>query len=79
MIIIWILLGIIAYFGPIVLMFWSYSLELKDRRSKVTIGDVWDVLEEEIIAFTFFPGIGFFFGIWFIIKAIAYKFKDIEI
>lgn len=79
MIILWILLGIIGYFGPIVLMFYAYSLELKDNRKVVTIGDVWDYANEELIGFTFTPGIGLFCGFYYFFKVIFYKTKDIQI
>ena len=59
MIVVWILLGMIGYFGPVILMFYAYSVELKDKRKVVTIGDVWNYADEEMVAFTFTPVIGF--------------------
>ena len=79
MIIFWILLGLIGYFGPIILMFYAYSLELKDKRKVVTIGDVWNYADEEMFAFTFTPLIGFFVGFYYIFKVIFYKIKYIQI
>lgn len=79
MVLVWILLGMIGYFGPIILMFYAYSVELKDRRSRVTIGDVWDYIDEEMVAFTFIPGIGLFCGFYCLFKVIFYKIKDIQI
>ncbi len=79
MIIFWILLGLIGYIGPIVLMFYAYSVELKDKRKVVTIGDVWNYTDEEMIAFTFTPVIGFFVGFYYIFKVVFYKIKYIQI
>ncbi len=79
MIILWILLGLIGYFGPIILMFYTYGLELKDKRKVVTIGDVWNYADEEMFAFTFTPVIGFFMGFYYIFKIVFYKTKDIKI
>ena len=79
MIILWILLGLVCYLGPIILMFYAYSLELKDRRNVVTIGDVWKYTDEEMLTFTFMPIIGFFMGFYCIFKIIFYKIKDIQI
>lgn len=79
MIILWILLGLICYFGPIILMFYAYSVELKDKRKVVTIGDVWNYADEEMFAFTFTPVIGFIMGFYYIFKIIFYKIKDIKI
>lgn len=79
MIVVWILLGMIGYFGPIILMFYAYSVELKDRRKVVTIGDVWNYIDEEMCAFTFTPVIGFFVGFYYIFKVIFYKIKDIKL
>lgn len=79
MIILWILLGLICYLGPVVLMFYAYSLELKDKRKIVTIGDLWNYVDGEMFAFTFMPVIGFFMGFYYIFKIIFYKIKDIQI
>lgn len=79
MIILWILLGLICYLGPVILMFYSYSLELKDIKTIVTIGDVWNYTDEEMLAFTFMPIVGFFIGFYYIFKIIFYKIKDIQI
>ena len=79
MVLVWILLGMIGYFGPIILMFYAYSVELKDKRKVVTIGDVWKYADEEMFAFTFTPVIGFFVGFYYIFKIIFYKIKDIKI
>lgn len=79
MIVVWILLGMIGYFGPIILMFYAYSVELKDHRSVVVIGDVWSYVDEEIAALTFTPGIGLFMCLYYIFKIIFYKIKDIQI
>lgn len=79
MIVVWILLGMIGYFGPIILMFYAYSVELKDKRKVVTIGDVWNYIDEEMCAFTFTPVIGFFVGFYYIFKVIFYKIKDIKL
>lgn len=79
MVLVWIILGVIGYFGPIILMFYAYSVELKDRRNVVTIGNVWDYIDEEMCAFTFTPVIGFFVGFYYIFKVIFYKIKDIKL
>ena len=79
MIVVWILLGLICYFGPIILMFYAYSLELKDCRTIVTIGDVCNYIDDELIVFTFTPGIGLFFGFYYLFNVIFYKIKDIQI
>lgn len=79
MIILWILLGIICYFGPIILMFYAYGLELKDKRTIVTVGDVWNYIDDEMNAFTFTPIVGFFIGFYYIFKIIFYKIKDVQI
>ena len=79
MVLVWILLGMIGYFGPIILMFYAYSVELKDKRKVVTIGDVWKYADEEMVTFTFTPVIGFFVGFYYIFKVIFYKIKDIQI
>ena len=79
MILVWILLGMIGYFGPIILMFYAYSVELKDKRKVVTIGDVWNYVDEEMVTFTFTPVIGFFIGFYYIFKVIFYKIKDIKL
>lgn len=79
MIIFWILLGLICYFGPIILMFYATMLELKDRRNVVTIGDVWNYTDGDEISFTFMPIVGLFFGFYYISKIIFYKIKDIQI
>lgn len=79
MVLVWIILGMIGYFGPIILMFYAYSVELKDKRKVVTIGDVWNYIDEEMCAFTFTPVIGFFVGFYYIFKVIFYKIKDIQI
>lgn len=79
MIILWILLGLICYFGPIILMFYAYGVELKNKRKIVTIGDIWDYADEELFGFTYVPIIGFFMGFYYIFKIIFYKIKDIEI
>lgn len=79
MVLVWILLGMIGYFGPIILMFYAYSVELKDKRNVVTIGDVCKYADEEMFAFTFIPVIGFFIGFYYIFKVIFYKIKDIQI
>lgn len=78
MIIFWILLGLVGYFGPIILMFYAYSLELKDRRNVVTIGDVWNCAVDDLwLIFT--PIAGLFMGVYCIFKIIFYKTKDIQI
>ena len=79
MIVVWILLGMIGYFGPVILMFYAYSVELKDKRKVVTIGDVWNYIDEEMCAFTFTPVIGFFVGFYYIFKVIFYKIKDVKL
>ena len=79
MVLVWIILGMIGYFGPIILMFYAYSLELKDKRKIVTIGDVWNYTDDEMIAFTFTPGIGLFCGFYYLFKVIFYKIKDIQL
>lgn len=79
MIILWILLGLICYLGPIFLMFYAYSLELKDIKTTVTIGDVWKYTDEEMFPFTFTPVIGFVMGFYYIFKIIFYKIKDVKI
>ena len=79
MIILWILLGLICYFGPILLMFYAYGVELKDKRKIVTIGDIWNYADEEMVAFTFVPIIGFFVGFYYIFKIVFYKIKDIQV
>lgn len=78
MIILWILLGLICYFGPIILMFYAYSLELKDKRKIVTVGDVWNYAGDNL-CLTFTPIAGLFMGVYSIFKIIFYKIKDIEI
>jgi hypothetical protein len=79
MIIFWILLGLVCYIGPIILMFYAYSLELKDKRTIVTIGDVWSWVDEEIAALTFTPAIGLFMCFYYIFKIVFYKIKNIQI
>ena len=79
MIILWILLGLICYFGPIILMFYAYSLELKDKRKVVTVGDVWNYTDGDEMLFTFMPIVGLFFGFYYIFKIVFYKTKDIQI
>ena len=79
MVLVWILLGMVGYFGPIILMFYAYSVELKDKRKVVTIGDVWNYIDEEMCAFTFTPVIGFFVGFYYIFKVIFYKIKDVKL
>ena len=79
MVLVWILLGMIGYFGPIILMFYAYSVELKDKRKVVTIGDVWNYVDGDMVAFTFTPVIGFFVGFYYIFKVIFYKIKDIKL
>ena len=79
MIILWILLGLICYLGPILLMFYAYGLELKDKRKIVTIGDIWNYSDEEMVAFTFIPIIGFFMGFYYTFKIVFYKIKDIQV
>ena len=79
MVLVWIILGMIGYFGPIILMFYAYSVELKDKRKVVTIGDVWNYTDEEMVAFTFTPVIGFFVGFYYIFKVIFYKIKDVKL
>ena len=79
MVLVWIILGMIGYFGPIILMFYAYSVELKDKRKVVTIGDVWKYTDEEMVAFTFTPVIGFFVGFYYIFKVIFYKIKDVKL
>lgn len=79
MVLVWILLGMVGYFGPVILMFYAYSVELKDKRKVVTIGDVWNYIDEEMCAFTFTPVIGFFVGFYYIFKVIFYKIKDIKL
>ena len=59
-------------------MFYAYSLELKDKRKIVTIGDVWDYAEDDLWL-TFTPITGFFMGFYYIFKIIFYKIKDIQI
>ena len=78
MIILWILLGLICYFGPIILMFYAYSLELKDKRKIVTVGDVWNYTDDDVWL-TFTPIAGLFMGVYYIFKIIFYKIKDIQI
>lgn len=78
MIILWILLGLICYFGPIILMFYAYSLELKDKRKIVTIGDVWNCAGDDLWLI-FIPIAGLFMGVYYIFKIIFYKIKDIQI
>jgi hypothetical protein len=60
-------------------MFYTYSIELKDKRKVVTIGDVWNYADEEMFAFTFAPIIGFVMGFYYVFKIIFYKIKDIQI
>ena len=79
MIMFWILLGLIGYFGPIILMFYAYSLELKDKRKVVTVGDVWNYTDGDEMSFTFMPIVGLFFGFYYIFKIVFYKTKDIQI
>lgn len=79
MIILWILLGLICYLGPVVLMFYAYSLELKDKRKIVTIGDLWNYVDGDMLSFTFMPVVGFFIGFYYIFKIIFCKIKDIQI
>lgn len=79
MVLVWVILGMIGYFGPVILMFYAYSVELKDKRKVVTIGDVWNYIDEEMCAFTFTPVIGFFVGFYYIFKVIFYKIKDIKL
>ena len=79
MIVVWILLGLISYIGPIVIMFYGCGLELKDKRKIVTIGDVWNYANEELVGFTFIPVVGLFCGFYYIFKIIFYKIKDIQI
>jgi hypothetical protein len=79
MVLVWIILGMIGYFGPVILMFYAYSVELKDKRKVVTIGDVWNYIDEEMCAFTFTPVIGFFVGFYYIFKVIFYKIKDVKL
>lgn len=79
MIILWILLGLVCYLGPVILMFYSYTLELKDIKTTVTIGDVWNYTDGDEMSFTFMPIVGLFFGFYYIFKIVFYKTKDIQI
>lgn len=79
MIVVWILLGMIGYFGPVILMFYANMLELKDKRRVVTVGDVWEYADAELVEFTFTPIIGFFMGFYYIFKILFYKTKNIQL
>lgn len=78
-VVIWILLGMIGYFGPVILMFYANMLELKDKRRVVTVGDVWEYADEELVGFTFTPIIGFFMGFYYIFRIFFYKTKNIQL
>ena len=75
MIILWILLSLACYLGPVILMFYAYSVELKDKRKVVTIGDLWNYVDGEMLLFTLTPVIGFFVGFYYIFKSFFIKLK----
>ena len=79
MIVVWILLGVIGYFGPIILMFYSSLVELKERRTVVTVGDVWKNVDDFLMLCTLVPIVSVFFGIYYAFRILFFKTKNIEL
>ena len=79
MIVLWIVLGIIGWIGPIIPVFWRMKHKLLSKGKRPTLGNVYKEFDPEEVMFAVVPVINIVVAILCIVDGLFIKYRDVEI